>query len=194
MFDASITNAVASIATLCRADAEDMYATLVGYAIKRLRCDEQEAHDIACDTVVYAIEREWSDVRWLTLRLKRLWLDKRSLAQSRQDRVLLDYDERNEPTRLGAIVSYASQDHDFRVNKLFAAINSLPSHIRPVMSLIAQEYTHEEAAKELGISARLVRIRATEGREALKRTLGEDVEKTKAKYKGVEKQGAEMAR
>lgn len=185
----AINRAVAKVSTICDEDAGKLYNMLVRVGVGRLGLDEQTSHDLAAETLITAIEREWKDGSWAVVEFRRAAWRYRRTSTFRNDRSRLNYDESNEPLELTKSSIAGTQDQYVRMRRIDRALDEMPEDVRNVMHLVAREWTHEEISSHLKIGMSTVRKRTAIGRRLLLDRLGEDLLPPKERFRGVEKQG-----
>jgi len=187
--DAKINRAVAGVATICDEDAGELYKKLVRQAKRRLGCDEQLAHDLAAETLIVAIEREWPDPSWAMVHLRRAASNYRATARFRADATPLNYDQSNEPLEMQRWATASDQDSKLRMAMIVEGIQKLEEPYRQTMVLTAMEYSYEEIANVMKVATTTVKNRLIKARRQLIEMVGDNYQRPSHQYKGVDKQG-----
>jgi DNA-directed RNA polymerase specialized sigma24 family protein len=185
----SMDRAVAAALTLRGTDALEMYTRLFRFA-KKLKCDDDLAHDMASKAFCIGLEKQNADFAYLATVMKHAIFGWRKYVKRHN----LDYqwkmsddDTDGEPMEMRQAYHAASQELSMELAEAARAIEMLPKLMGRIMMLRAAEWTGQEIAVELGIPLKEVEWRTTEARKILRLACNRDNNITKSKYHGVKK-------
>lgn len=185
----SMDRAVAAALTLRGTDALEMYTRLFRFA-KKLKCDDDLAHDMASKAFCIGLEKQNADFAYLATVMKHAIFGWRKYVKRHN----LDYqwkmsddDTDGEPMEMRQAFHAASQELSMELAEAARAIEMLPNVMRKIMMLRAAEWTGSEIAVELGVPLKEVEWRTTEARKILRLACNRDNNITKSKYHGVKK-------